>query len=188
MEHSLKEKLQAIKLCSKGLPIFHVAKKLQCSKNVVTMWVEQYKLYGAAGLQRLPQNCRYNYTEKCQIVCEVAEKGVPLHVVCAKYRISRSTLSRWLSIVRVSGYDALHDVEYGRKYGRKYTLQESIIPIKKHAPMERQKKKEPMTELEQLQHENELLRAEIAFLKKARALMKEREVLAAKTKPKSSNH
>ena len=79
-------------------------------------------------------------------------------------------------------------MEYGRKYDRKYTLQEPIIPIKKHAPMERQKKKEPMTELEQLQHENELLRAEIAFLKKARALMKERERLAAKTKPKSSNH
>ena len=112
MEHSLKEKLKAIKLYNKGLPIFHVAKKLKCSKNVVTIWVEQYKLYGVAGLQRLPQNCRYNYTEKCQIVCEVAEKGVPLHAVCAKYRISRSTLSRWLSIVRVSGYDALHEVEY----------------------------------------------------------------------------
>ena len=188
MEHSLKEKLKAIKLYNKGLPIFHVAKKLKCSKNVVTIWVEQYKLYGVAGLQRLPQNCRYNYAEKCQIVCEVAEKGVPLHAVCAKYRISRSTLSRWLSIVRVSGYDALHDVEYGRKYGRKYTLQEPIIPIKKHAPMGRPKKREPMTELEKLQRENELLRAENAFLKKAKALMKERERLAAKTKPKSSNH
>ena len=188
MEHSLKEKLRAIKLCKQGLPIYHVAKKLKCSKNVVTMWVEQYKLYGAAGLQRLPQNCRYNNTEKCQIVCEVEEKGVPLHAVCAKYRISRSSLSRWLSIVRVSGYDALHDVEYGRKYGRKYTLQEPIISIKKHAPMGRPKKKEPMTELEKLQRENELLRAENAFLKKARALMKERECLAAKTKPKSSNH
>lgn len=159
MEHSLKEKLRAIKLCKQGLPIYYVAKKLKCSKNVVTMWVEQYKLYGVAGLQRLPQNCRYNYTEKCQIVCEVAEKGVPLH-----------------------------DVEYGRKYGRKYTLQEPIISIKKHAPMGRLKKREPMTELEKLQRENELLRAENAFLKKARALMKERECLAAKTKPKSSNH
>ena len=37
MEHSLKEKLRAIKLCKQGLPIYHVAKKLKCSKNVVTM-------------------------------------------------------------------------------------------------------------------------------------------------------
>lgn len=187
MEHSLKEKLSAIKLSKQGLPISQVAKKLKCSKNVVTMWVELYKLYSVAGLQRLPQNCRYNYTEKCQIVCEVAVKGVPLHAVCAKYRISRSTLSRWLSIVRVSGYDALHDVEYGRKYGRKYTLPEPI-KLNTHTPMGRPKKREPMTELEKLQRENELLRAENAFLKKARALMKERERLIAKTKPKSSNH
>ena len=82
----------------------------------------------------------------------------------------------------------MHDVEYGRKYGRKYTLQEPIKPIKKHTPMGRPKKREPMTELEKLQRENELLRAENAFLKKARALMKERERLIAKTKPKSSNH
>ena len=55
MEHSLKEKLQAIKLCNKGLPIFHVAKKLKCSKNVVTMWVEQYKLYGADTYRRMSE-------------------------------------------------------------------------------------------------------------------------------------
>ena len=29
------------------------------------MWGELYKLYSVAGLQRLPQNCRYNYTENC---------------------------------------------------------------------------------------------------------------------------
>ena len=46
-------------------PIYQVAKKLKCSKNVVTIWVELYKLYGVVGLQRLPQNCRYNYTENC---------------------------------------------------------------------------------------------------------------------------
>jgi hypothetical protein len=54
--------------------------------------------------------------------------------------------------------------------------------------MGRPKKREPMTRLEKLQRENELLRAQNAFVKQARALMKERERLAAKTKPKSSNH
>ena len=65
MDHSLKEKLSAINLHKRGLTIYQVAKKLKCSKNVVTMWVELYKLYDVAGLQRLPQNCRSNYTENC---------------------------------------------------------------------------------------------------------------------------
>ena len=53
----------------------------------------------------------------------------------------------------------------------------------KYASMGRPKKKEPVTELEKLQRENELLRAENAYLKKLKALMTERERLAKKTKP-----
>jgi transposase len=73
----------------------------------------------------------------------------------------------WRGIVNREGYEALRSVEYGRKY----------------ASMGRPKKKEPETELEKLQRENELLRAENAYLKKLRALMTERERLAKKTKP-----
>ena len=167
MEHSLEEKLQAIKMCRRGKPTSLVAKQLGFSKNVVTVWLEQYKQYGAAGLERLPYNCRYNFEEKCQIICEIEKKHIPLHVVSAKYRVSRSTLHSWVSLVREKGYDALRDVKYGRKY---------II-------MGRPKKKEPVTELEKLQRENELLRAENAYLKKLKALMTERERLAKKTKP-----
>jgi hypothetical protein len=49
--------------------------------------------------------------------------------------------------------------------------------------MGRLKKKEPVTELEKLQRENELLRAENAYLKKLRALMTKKERLAKETKP-----
>ena len=47
--------------------------------------------------------------------------------------------------------------------------------------MGRPKKKEPMTELEKLQRENELLRAENAYLKKLRALMTEKASLSPKS-------
>ena len=167
MEHSLEEKLQAIKMCRRGKPTSLVAKQLGFSKNVVTVWLEQYKQYGAAGLERLPYNCRYNFEEKCQIICEIEEKHVPLHVVSAKYRVARSTLHCWIGIVRKHGYEALREVKYGRKY----------------ASMGRPKKKEPVTALEKLQRENELLRAENAYLKKLRALMTEKDRLSIKTKP-----
>ena len=167
MEHSLEEKLKAIKMCKRGIPPSRVARQLGFSENVVRVWWELYKNQGEAGLHRLPYNCRYNFEEKCQIICEIEKKHIPLHVVSAKYRVSRSTLHSWVSLAREKGYDALRDVKYGRKY---------MI-------MGRPKKKEPVTEIEKLQRENELLRAENAYLKKLKALMTERERLAKKTKP-----
>ena len=167
MVHSLEEKLDVIKMHEDGAGIKRIAKRLGLSKSLITLWLEQYKQHGKDGFMRLPYNCRYNFEEKCQIICEIEEKHVPLHVVSAKYRVARSTLHCWIGIVRKDGYDALREVKYGRKY----------------ASMGRPKKKEPVTELEKLQRENELLRAENAYLKKLKALMTERERLAKKTKP-----
>ena len=174
MEHSLKEKLKAIELCKRGIPPTRVAKILGVSRNVVVVWYELFKNEGVPGLQRLPYNCRYNFEEKCHIVCEIDKKHVPLHVVSAKYHVSRSTLHCWVSLARKEGYDALKEVKYGRKYGRKHSSN--------HISMGRSKKKEPITELEKLQRENELLRAENAYLKKLRALMIEKASLSIKSK------
>ena len=167
MVHSLEEKLDVIKMHEDGAGIKRIAKRLGLSKNLITLWLEQYKQHGKDGFIRLPYNCRYNFEEKCQIICEIEEKHVPLHVASAKYRVARSTLRCWRHIARRDGYEALWEVKYGRKY----------------ASMGRPKKKEPITELEKLQRENELLRAENAYLKKLRALVTERERLSKKTKP-----
>ena len=172
MVHSLEEKLEVIKMHKRGAGVKLIVKRLRLSKSLVALWIEQYNQHGKAGLIRLPRNCRYNFEEKCQIICEIEEKHVPLHVVSAKYRVARSTLRCWRQIVRRDGYEALREVKYGRKY----------------ASMGRPKKKEPVTELEKLQRENELLRAENAYLKKLRALMIEKDCLAIKPKPQSSNH
>ena len=167
MVHSLEEKLKVIKMHEQGAGIKRIAKELGLSKSLISLWLEQFKQHGIAGLQRLPYNCRYNFKEKCKIICEIEEKHVPLHVVSAKYRVARSTLRCWRYAIRGKGYAALREVKYGRKY----------------ASMGRPKKKEPETELEKLQRENELLRAENAYLKKLKALVTERERLAKKTKP-----
>jgi len=167
MVHSLEEKLDVIKMHRQGAGVKLIVKRTGLSKSLVTLWLEQYKQHGKAGLLRLPYNCRCNFEKKCKIICEIEEKHVPLHVASAKYRVARSTLRCWRHIVRRDGYDALREVKYGRKY----------------ASMGRPKKKEPVTEMEKLQRENELLRAENAYLKKLRALMTEKERLARKTKP-----
>ena len=54
--------------------------------------------------------------------------------------------------------------------------------------MGRPKKQAPQTELERLRYENEYLRAEVALLKKVRALVEEREKRLHEIGRKPSKH
>ena len=166
MKHTIEKRILAVQKCLKGHAPKDVARQLGLVDDDLYVWLERYKQEGIAGLRRQPIK-HADFEEKCKIVCEIDKKHVPLHVASAKYRVARSTLRCWRHIARRDGYDALREVKYGRKY----------------ASMGRPKKKEPVTELEKLQRENELLRAENAYLKKLKALVTERERLAKKTNP-----
>ena len=110
------------------------------------------------GLEKQPYH-EWSFEEKREIVFAYQEKGVPLHIVSSRYRVSQSVVSKWAKAVRERGYAAL--LERKRK-GR---------PPK---DMGRPRKKEPETELEKLRAENERLRTENALLKKVQALVAER--------------
>ena len=166
-KHSIEERLLAVKKCLRGQAPKYVGRKMGIEPHYVSEWLERYKKDGLSGLQKHPIK-RADFAEKSKIVCEYAEKGVPLHQICAEYHVSRSAVESWTRIWRKGGYEALRDIK----------------PIGKgHLGMGRPKKKEPVTELEKLQRENELLRAENAYLKKLKALVTERERLAKKTNP-----
>lgn len=166
-KHSYAERLSAVKKCLEGIPFKTIGRQLGINPHYVAEWYSRYQLDGAEGLLKRP--CKHaNFAEKCKIVCEYAKKGVPLHQVCAKYHVSQYAVKSWTRIFRQGGYKALHNI---KPQGTN------------HKGMGRPKKKEPVTELEKLQRENELLRAENAYLKKLRALMIEKERLAIKTKP-----
>ena len=166
-KHSYEERLLAVKKCLEGIPIKTVGRELGINHHCVAEWYSRYQLDGSEGLLKRP--CKHaNFAEKRKIVCEYAKKGVPLHQICAKHHVSQHAVKSWTRIFRQGGYEALRN----------------IIPQgTNHKGMGRPKKKEPVTEIEKLQRENELLRAENAYLKKLRALMIEKESHAIKTKP-----
>ena len=166
-KHSIEERLLAVKKCLEGYAPKAVGRQMGIEPNDVRVWFARYQAEGPIGLLKRPMK-HADFAEKCKIVCEYAEKGVPLHKICAEYHIGRTAVQRWSAMYRQGGYDALRDIK----------------PIGKgHLGMGRPKKKEPVTELEKLQRENELLRAENAYLKKLKALVTERERLAKKTNP-----
>ena len=156
--HSVKEREEAVRRCFAGKSVKLVSKELGIKDYCIYEWVERYKLYGKKGLEKQPYH-EWSFEEKREIVFAYQEKGVPLHIVSSRYRVSQSVVSKWAKAVRERGYAAL--LERKRK-GR---------PPK---DMGRPRKKEPETELEKLRAENERLRTENALLKKVQALVAER--------------
>ena len=172
MKHSTEERLLAVQKCLKGYAPKAVGRELGLDEHHVREWLLRYEQEGIVGLQKGPMK-RADFAEKCKIVCEFAEKGVPLHRICAENHVSRSAVESWTRIYKKGGYEALRDIKPQGK-GRK--------------GMGRPKKQEPQTELERLRYENEYLRAEVALLKKVKALVEEMEKRLRETGRKPSKH
>ena len=172
MKHSTEERLLAVQKCLKGYAPKAVGRELGLDEHHVREWLLRYEQEGIVGLQKGPMK-HADFAEKCKIVCECAEKGVPLHRICAENHVSRSAVESWTRIYKKGGYEALRDIKPQGK-GRK--------------GMGRPKKQEPQTELERLRYENEYLRAEVALLKKVKALVEEREKRLREIGRKPSKH
>ena len=171
MKHSIEERLSAVQKCLEGHTPRSVGRQMGIHNTDVSVWLLRYQKEGIDGLQKLPMK-RAGFAEKCKIVCEYAEKGVPLHRVCVENHVSRHVVQSWTRIYRAGGYDALCNIK----------------PPGRPKKMGRPKKQEPQTELERLRYENEYLRAENALLKKVRALMEEREKRLHEIGRKPSKH
>ena len=171
-KHSIEERLLAVQKCLEGHASEAVGRQMHIDPHEVREWLLRYEQEGLSGLQKRPMK-HADFAEKCKIVCEFAEKGVPLHRVSALHHVSQYAVKSWTRIYRRGGYEALRAIKQ-QGTGRK--------------GMGRPKKQEPQTELERLRYENEYLRAENALLKKVRALMEEREKRLHEIGRKPSKH
>ena len=77
-KHSLEERLLAVQKCLEGRAPNSVAREMGLPRNDLREWLGYYQRDGVSGLQDRPMK-RTNFVEKCEIICEYAEKGVPLH-------------------------------------------------------------------------------------------------------------
>lgn len=172
MKHPLSEKLSIVRLLLEGYPLKRLCSERHLHRSMVYQWRLVYELRGEAGLARNYRNCGTTAAEKEFIVREFLENSVPLSRLCLVHDLSRSAIKSWVTRVRREGYDCL------------YTSTDKDYTSDK--PMGRPKKREPQTELEKLQYENLVLRAENALLKKLKTLVEEREARARQTGRRSS--
>lgn len=173
MKYSYVERLTIVSRVNQGESIAHLSEEYHINKTQILAWVRMWNRYGRSGLEK-QRHTRATPEFKEKIVRLILEKGVPLSYVRIDYRIGKTALQRWVSIVRKQGYEGLNSK---KRRGR---------PSK--STMARPKKKEPQTELEKLQAENLRLRAENALLKKVKALVEEQEARARLSGQKPSTN
>jgi transposase len=160
MSISKEKKLKAVLHCKSGKAARTVGKSMHIDHHYILEWVCLYDTYGISGLEKQPYKI-HSFQEKVEILKECEQKLLPLHVICAQHRISRTVIQKWLRIARNQGIDVLADEKLrGRR------------PKESH--MARPKKKVPDKELEILRYENERLKVEVLLLKKVKALVEER--------------
>ena len=150
-----------------------VARDLQTSHRLVSIWVKSYKLYGKPGLS-LRNNIKYTGDFKLQLVMEMLNCKLSLHQMSVKHHISHSVIATWKNKYEKYGASALfNDKPRGR-------------PPKMKNQAKKNKEITSTSKYDELLKENLRLRAENDYLKKLKALIQEEEDQLSKSARRSS--
>lgn len=138
--------------------------------GTVRRWAERYRQHGEAGLRK--KFSRYSARFKLSVLRRMWREELSCRQVSALFdlRGGHSTVTVWERLYHEGGLDALKP----KPRGRPKTMPAPKPPKPLPLPTEE------AGSLEQLRKENEYLRAEVAYLKKLRALRQEKEQAAPK--------
>ncbi len=168
--HTEEEWQKALDLHKEGMMPRAIARIVGISEREVKHRCRMYDLTGK--FQTRPRiGHPFDFKIKRAAVDAVVKKSLSCVLTCAKYDISRSSLKDWLNKFRQGGYENLRDKKPQGSCPR--------MPKKKNIRAE-------AGELERLREENEYLKAEVAYLKKLKALDQEESAEMFGIGPKSS--
>lgn len=127
------------------------------NKSTVRKWVKTVEKLGVEGLHRRKNKQTYSSQFKQDVIHYYLTSGESYLDVALKYGLSEGNLlQHWHQLFLRNGIEGLSPKQKGRP---------SMTKKKK-----KQTSKKPLTREQELERENELLRAELAFVKKLRAL------------------
>ena len=147
-------------------------------KDKVRIWVRLYETHGPEVLRHGAQNREWNAEKRMKIVAEVLA-GNSIKNTAIQYGISDGQLYQWVRKYQSVGYNGLADKPKGRKRKRS--------PMKKDKTHSKCLTPSEKEELILLRAKTKALEAEIAAIKKERALRLERWEKALKAKKQKSS-
>ena len=144
-------------------------------KSIVRRWVRAYKEFGRKGLAIKKKKATYSVQFKVDVLHFMKQTGASYQETAIQFKLNNpSLIAKWNSIFLKEGIEGLQEKAKGRP-----SMSKKTKPTKQEKEMSRE---------EQLERENELLRLEVAYLKKLKAFRENPNALLEKYKqPSPSN-
>ena len=161
MRYNLDFKLKIIAYYRQGHTGVATAKKFGLDKKIVSKWIHQYQNGGIDAIKPKASKTKYSSEFKHQVIMVMLEQGLSQSETALKFNISSPALiSYWHKAYRLHGMSGLTPKRKGSTAMTK--------PVITNKPDDEKT-------LTELKRENEYLRAEVAYLKKLDALLREKE-------------
>ena len=154
VKHDIEARKAAIGLFERGHGFESAAKALSVPRNTVRQWLYVYRSFGSEVLLSMDgKQARYTYEQKVAAASAVVDGGATKAEAMAELGImSRAPLERWCRLYRDGGAEALRPKPKGRPKGSRA-------------------KPRGLTRERELEERCRRLEAEVAYLKKLRALV-----------------
>ena len=166
MRYDLDFKLKVIAYYRQGHTGVATAKKFRLDKKILSKWIQQYQNGGIDAIKPKASKAKYSSDFKYQVIMIMLEQGLSQSETALKFNISSPALiSHWHKAYRLYGMSGLTSKRKGNT-----AMTKPVITDKPHDDKT----------LAELKRENEYLRAEVAYLKKLDARLREREQAATK--------
>lgn len=151
-KYNLEFKLKVVNEYIDGLGGYTaIGKRHGINRSIVRTWYKAYNALGIEGLERKRSNTKYSLDDKIVILRWMRENNASLSITSAKFRINNPSLvASWMIAFNKYGIDGLTEKKKGR-------------------PSLKRKNDNKNNYVKNLEHENELLRAELAYIKKLKA-------------------
>lgn len=143
------------------------------SPTSIKNWVQNYKAYGKKGLEIKKRREEYPVHFKLYVLHFMKQSGASYQETAIKFNLnSPSLVGSWNRKFSKEGIEGLQDM----------TKEPSSMPKKTEKTTKKRNQTSTMTREELLERENELLRLEIAYLKKLKAFRENPDAFLEKIK------
>ncbi|WP_427137164.1 transposase [Psychrobacillus psychrodurans] len=172
-KYSEEFKLQVVQEYQNGLLGFSLlAKKYEIpNKSQINKWVRAYKEFGVEGLSRKKTKQVYSVQFKLDVLNFMRQTGASYQDTAIEFNMNNPALIvSWSRIFLKEGIEGLQEKAKGRP------------PMSKKPKTKPTKQESTMSREEELERENELLRLEVAYLKKLKAFQENPDAYLEKYK------
>ena len=154
VKHDVETRRRAVELFRSGHGCDVASRSLSVPRDTVKKWLQIYRAFGSEVLLSMDgKQARYTYEQKIAAASAVVERGMAKPDAMREFGImSRAPLDRWCRLYREGGAEALRPKPRGRPRGSGSEPRE-------------------LTREQELEERCRRLEAEVAYLKKLRALV-----------------